>query len=141
MPQTKTVGGPRLTSTTQTTKQPQSRSPQISPFVFIDLSPWNENAGLIKEIRIIEIPDRFYFKVSSAARYLGISRNSLRKYTDLGLIRAKRLPGGDRLYCKEQLDQFVELLEDAVHQRNPVGRNAIDLQLVQSDLSASEEGG
>ena len=32
------------------------------------------------------MPDRFYFKVSQAAQYLGISANTLRKYTDLGLV-------------------------------------------------------
>jgi hypothetical protein len=91
----------------------------------------------IRQIQIIKIPDRFYFKVSGAARYLGISPNSLRKYTDLGLIKAKRMPNGDRLYCKEDLDLFFDSLEDSVEQRPPVGRHAVDLELVQSDLSAT----
>ena len=68
----------------------------------------------LKRIEIIEIPERFYFKVSAAARYMGLSTNTLRKYPDLGLIRAKRLPGGDRIYCKEWLDEFMENLPDAV---------------------------
>jgi hypothetical protein len=89
------------------------------------------------QVRIIEIPERFYFKVKAAARYLGISPNSLRKYTDLGLVKAKRLPYGDRLYSKEDLDLFFDSLKDAVEQQAPVGRNTIDLELVQSDLSAT----
>ncbi len=68
----------------------------------------------IKRIEIIEVPEQFYFKVSKAARYLGISPNSLRLYTDLGLIRAKILPGGHRLYRKDWLDEFVERLPDAL---------------------------
>jgi len=68
----------------------------------------------IKRIEIIEVPERFYFKISAAVKYTGISANTLRKYTDLGLIRAKRLPGGDRIYCKEWLDEFMENLPDAV---------------------------
>ena len=72
-----------------------------------------KSVGTFKQIRIVEIPDPSYFKVRSASRYLGISANSLRKYTDLGLIQAKRLPGGDRLYERAWLDQFVEELPDA----------------------------
>jgi hypothetical protein len=68
----------------------------------------------IRRIEVIEVPDRHYFKVSAAARYLGVSPNSLRKYTDLGLLKAKRLPGGDRIYCREWLDEFIRGLPDAV---------------------------
>ena len=66
-----------------------------------------------KQIRIVEIPECFYFKVTAASRYLGISPNTLRRYTDLGLIKARRLPGGDRIYKRSWLDQFVEELPDA----------------------------
>ena len=92
----------------------------------------------LKRIEIIEIPEKFYFKVSAAATYLGISANSLRKYTDLGLIAAKRLPSGDRLYCKDDLDSFFQSLDDAVHQLPPVGRHAqARIESTQSNPSAS----
>ncbi len=69
----------------------------------------------IKAIEIIEVPEQFYFKVSAAAKYTGLSPNTLRKYTDLGLIKAKRLPiSGDRIYRKDWLDEFMENLPDAV---------------------------
>ncbi len=68
----------------------------------------------LKRIEIIELPEQFYFKVSAAAKYIGLSANTLRKYTDLGHIRAKILPGGDRIYCKEWLDDFIDGLPDAV---------------------------
>ncbi len=68
----------------------------------------------IKRIEIVEVPERFYFKISAAADYTGLSKNTLRKYTSLGHIRAKILPGGDRIYCKEWLDDFIGDLPDAV---------------------------
>ncbi len=68
----------------------------------------------IKRIEIIEVPEQFYFKVSAAAKYTGLCSNTLRKYTDLSLIKAKRLPCGDRIYCKDQLDEFMENLPDAI---------------------------
>ena len=89
----------------------------------------------IKRIEIIEVPERFYFKVSAAARYIGLSANTLRKYTDLGLIRAKVLPNGHRLYSKEALDEFVESLSDAVEG----GKKSVvfTYNLPQSDLSSN----
>ena len=68
----------------------------------------------IKRVEVIEVPERFYFKISAAADYTGLSKNTLRKYTALGLIQAKILPGGDRIYCKEWLDNFMGALPDAV---------------------------
>ena len=68
----------------------------------------------IKRVEIIEVDEQFYFKVSDAAKYIGLSPNTLRKYTNLGLIRAKRLPSGDRTYRKDWLDEFMENLPDAV---------------------------
>jgi hypothetical protein len=70
--------------------------------------------SIVKQIYIVEVPEKFYFKVSGASRHLDVSKNSLRKYTDLGLIQAKRLPGGDRLYSKDELDNFYNSLRDAI---------------------------
>ncbi len=68
----------------------------------------------VTRLEIIEVPEQFYFKVSAASKYTGLSPNTLRKYTDLGLIKAKRLPSGDRTYRKDWLDEFMENLPDAV---------------------------
>jgi len=69
----------------------------------------------IKRIEFIEVPEQFYFKVSAAAKYIGLSAKTLRKYSDLGLIKVKRLPiSGDRTYRKDQLDEFMENLPDAI---------------------------
>ena len=69
---------------------------------------------LLKRVEILEVPEKFYFKVSAAATYLGVSANTLRKYTDLGLIKARRLPSGDRSYSKDSLDNFWDGLPDAL---------------------------
>lgn len=68
----------------------------------------------IIRIEIIEVPERFYFKVSAAAKYIGLCPNTVRTYTDLGRIKAKRLPSGDRLYSRDALDEFFEKLPDAL---------------------------
>jgi hypothetical protein len=72
------------------------------------------NGRDVLRVEVIVVPERFYFRVSAAALYLGISANNLRKYTDLGLIQPKRLPGGDRIYCREWLDDFIHNLPDGV---------------------------
>ena len=73
----------------------------------------------IKSIEIVEVDEQFYFKVSAAAKYIGLSPNTLRKYTDLGLIKAKRLPiSGDRSYRKDWLDEFIENIEDGSYVTN-----------------------
>ncbi len=87
----------------------------------------------IKRIEIIEVPEQFYFKVSAAAKYIGLSANTLRKYTDLGLIKAKRLPiSGDRTYRKDCLDEFMESLPNAVDRFTVSAYNH-----PQSDLSSN----
>ncbi len=87
----------------------------------------------IKRIAIIEVPEQFYFKVSAAAKYIGLSANTLRKYTELGLIRAKRLPiSGDRSYRKDWLDEFMESLPNAVDRFTASAYNH-----PQSDLSSN----
>lgn len=61
---------------------------------------------------------------------------------DQGEIPAKRLPGGDRLYCKDDLDEFFSSLPDASEQMPPVVRHSVEVRLLPSDLSeAPEEGG
>ena len=69
---------------------------------------------MIKRVEILEVPERYYMKIGRAARYIGLSANCLRKYTDLGFVRAKILPGGGRLYARKWLDEFVENLPAAL---------------------------
>ena len=44
--------------------------------------------------------------VGEAAAYLGVSPNSLRRWSDAGTLRAVRLPGGARRFEREELDRW-----------------------------------
>jgi excisionase family DNA binding protein len=48
--------------------------------------------------------------VGDAATYLGVSRASLRKWSDQGLLRVYRTPGGQRRYSVADLDEFIGTL-------------------------------
>jgi hypothetical protein len=58
----------------------------------------------------IFLPGQAAMKVSQAARYLGISPNTLRKRTDIGLIPARRDVNGDRLYLVRELESYLASL-------------------------------
>ena len=45
--------------------------------------------------------------VGDAATYLGVSPASLRRWSDQGLLRVYRTPGGQRRYSVGDLDEFV----------------------------------
>ena len=50
---------------------------------------------------------RLVFTSSQAARYLGVSLATIRRWTDAGHISCYRTPGGQRRFAREQLDVFV----------------------------------
>ena len=64
-----------------------------------------------KPIALIQIPIQRLFKVQAAARYLGISDDTLKKYTALGLVKAHDLKGS-RVYKLEDLDRLIESLTE-----------------------------
>ena len=47
------------------------------------------------------------FTSSQAARYLGVSLATIRRWTDAGHVSCYRTPGGQRRFAREQLDAFV----------------------------------
>ncbi len=47
------------------------------------------------------------FTSSQAARYLGVSLATVRRWTDAGHIGCYRTPGGQRRFSRDQLDSFV----------------------------------
>ena len=51
-----------------------------------------------------------WLTVSGAARYLGVSEPTLRKWTDSGSIAVFRTPGRHRRYLLEELDRFRDRL-------------------------------
>jgi excisionase family DNA binding protein len=50
------------------------------------------------------------FTSSQAARYLGVSLATIRRWTDAGYLSGYRTPGGQRRFSREQLDGFVDSL-------------------------------
>ena len=48
--------------------------------------------------------------VSEAARHLGVSLSTVRRWSDAGHLRGYRTPGGQRRFSVEQLDDFLASL-------------------------------
>lgn len=49
-----------------------------------------------------------FLSVTEAATRLGVSAASLRKWSDQGLVRVYRTPGGQRRYEARDLDEFLD---------------------------------
>ena len=64
-----------------------------------------------KPIALIQLPSQRLFKVQAAARYLGMSDDTLKKYTDLGWIKAHDF-NGCRVYKLEDLDRLIDTLPE-----------------------------
>lgn len=50
------------------------------------------------------------FTSSQAARYVGVSLATIRRWADAGHLQCYRTPGGQRRFSREQLDDFVTSL-------------------------------
>ena len=53
---------------------------------------------------------RLGLSTSEAARHLGVSLSTVRRWSDAGHLRGYRTPGGQRRFTVEQLDEFLESL-------------------------------
>jgi excisionase family DNA binding protein len=60
------------------------------------------------------------FTSSQAARYLGVSLATIRRWTDAGHVSCYRTPGGQRRFSRAQLDDFVSSMQSD----GPVARPA-----------------
>ena len=45
--------------------------------------------------------------ISEAARFLGVSLSTVRRWSDAGVLPSYRTPGGQRRYNREQLESFL----------------------------------
>lgn len=54
---------------------------------------------------------RLGLTTSEAARHLGVSLSTIRRWSDMGYLRGYRTPGGQRRFSIQQLDDFLESLE------------------------------
>jgi len=55
--------------------------------------------------------NRLGLTTSEAARHLGVSLSTIRRWSDAGALRGYRTPGGQRRFSVEQLDDFMATLE------------------------------
>jgi excisionase family DNA binding protein len=53
---------------------------------------------------------RLALTASEAARHLGVSISTLRRWSDAGHVQSYRTPGGQRRFSVEQLDAFLDSL-------------------------------
>lgn len=60
---------------------------------------------------------RLGLTTSEAARHLGVSLSTIRRWSDLGYLRGYRTPGGQRRFSIQQLDEFLESLESGAPPR------------------------
>jgi excisionase family DNA binding protein len=50
---------------------------------------------------------------SQAARRLGVSLSTVRRWADEGYLSASRTPGGQRRFSSEEIDRFVDSLRQS----------------------------
>ena len=56
-------------------------------------------------------PSRLGLTTSQAAHHLGVSLNTIRRWSDSGHLVGYRTPGGQRRFTVEQLDKFLDSLQ------------------------------
>lgn len=64
------------------------------------------------------------FTSSQAARYLGVSLATVRRWTDAGFLTGYRTPGGQRRFSREQLDSFIASLQRTGERRDQSSKPA-----------------
>ena len=69
----------------------------------------------MRTVHFVTMPDQAAFKVSVAAKYLGMCPNTLRKKTDLGLIPARLGENGERIYFLRELDAYLNSLPSCLN--------------------------
>jgi excisionase family DNA binding protein len=55
-------------------------------------------------------PFRLGLTASQAARHLGVSISTVRRWSDAGHLQGYRTPGGQRRFSVAQLDEFLDSL-------------------------------
>jgi excisionase family DNA binding protein len=71
---------------------------------------------------------RMVFTSSQAARYLGVSLATVRRWTDAGHIGCYRTPGGQRRFSRDQLDDFIASMQQGTDSR-PEGEQRGDTRV------------
>ena len=66
-----------------------------------------------------ENDSQLVFTSSQAARYVGVSLATIRRWTDAGHVSCYRTPGGQRRFSRDQLDDFIESMQRTVPNGRP----------------------
>jgi excisionase family DNA binding protein len=61
-------------------------------------------------VRQPHLERQLVFTSSQAARYVGVSLATIRRWADAGHLSCYRTPGGQRRFSREQLDDFIASL-------------------------------
>jgi hypothetical protein len=65
---------------------------------------------------LLQVPERRLFKLRTAARYLDLHPNTLRKYADLGRIKARKSVDeagrAQRVFTLDALNEFIDSLPE-----------------------------
>ena len=73
----------------------------------IDINPDRQGTDMPPTATLPRNNRQLVFTSSQAARYLGVSLATIRRWTDAGYVSCYRTPGGQRRFAREQLDSFV----------------------------------
>ena len=68
-------------------------------------------------MQIDRATSRLGLSTSEAARHLGVSLSTVRRWSDSGHLRGYRTPGGQRRFTVEQLDAFLDSLQSGAPSR------------------------
>ncbi len=69
------------------------------------------------------------FTSSQAARYVGVSLATVRRWTDAGHIDCYRTPGGQRRFSRAQLDEFIASMQRTGGGEEPAAATHHDAQV------------
>lgn len=67
----------------------------------------------LQPLTAVSTRSRLGLSTSEAARHLGVSLSTIRRWSDMGYLRGYRTPGGQRRFSVEQLDAFITSLEQS----------------------------
>ncbi len=86
----------------------------------------DNGSGRTLAVRLVSVPEQAAFYVRDAARYLGISPNTLRKRSDLGLIMVRRDENGNRVFLLCDLDNYLNSLPPYTEGVNPTDSRPVE---------------
>ena len=65
-------------------------------------------------------PSPLGLSTSQAARALGVSLGTIRRWSDMGYLDSYRTPGGQRRFSRQEIEQFVSSLRQSSEQSERV---------------------